>query len=133
MHGQRAVVKGNMGAGMVLAPVPKREKTNVEGYTSSENCRSYFGRHCGGCSGSTPNDRDCSGASPGSDSGGDLHRIHFRLSGDRGSGQEGTTKLTDQEIGEYVRKRLAEGYSVTLYPQASGKMFTVATCHPTRP
>jgi hypothetical protein len=40
------------------------------------------------------------------------------------------TKLTDQEIGEYVRKSLAEGYSVTLYPQASGKMFTVQTCHP---
>jgi ribulose bisphosphate carboxylase small subunit len=43
------------------------------------------------------------------------------------------TKLTDQEIGEYVRKRLAEGYSIALYPQASGKMFTVQTCHPTRP
>jgi hypothetical protein len=43
------------------------------------------------------------------------------------------TKLTDPEIGEYVRKRLAEGYSVALYPQASGKMFTVQTCHPTKP
>ena len=43
------------------------------------------------------------------------------------------TKLTDQEIGEYVRKRLAEGYSVALYPQASGKMFTVQTCHPAKP
>lgn len=43
------------------------------------------------------------------------------------------TKLTDQEIGEYVRKRLAEGYSVALYPQASGKMFTVQTCHPKKP
>jgi hypothetical protein len=43
------------------------------------------------------------------------------------------TRLTDQEIGEYVRKKLAEGYSVTLYPQASGKMFTVATCHPAKP
>jgi len=43
------------------------------------------------------------------------------------------TKLTDQEIGEYVRKRLAEGYSVALYPQASGKMFTVQTCHPKQP
>jgi hypothetical protein len=39
------------------------------------------------------------------------------------------TKLTDQEIGAYVRKKLAEGYSVTLYPQASGKVFTSATCH----
>jgi hypothetical protein len=43
------------------------------------------------------------------------------------------TKLTDQEIGEYVRKRLAEGYSIALYPQASGKMFTVETCHSTKP
>ena len=43
------------------------------------------------------------------------------------------TKLTDQEIGEYVRKALAEGYSVVLYPQASGKMFTQQTCHSTKP
>jgi hypothetical protein len=43
------------------------------------------------------------------------------------------TKLTDQEIGEYVRKSLAKGYSVALYPQASGKLFTVQTCHPTKP
>ena len=43
------------------------------------------------------------------------------------------TKLTDQEIGEYVRKRLAEGYSIALYPQASGKIFTFQTCHPTKP
>jgi len=43
------------------------------------------------------------------------------------------TKLTDREIGEYVRKKLAEGYSVTLYPQASGKIFTQQTCHPTKP
>jgi hypothetical protein len=39
------------------------------------------------------------------------------------------TKLTDQEIGQYVRKKLAEGYSVELYPQASGKTFTIQTCH----
>lgn len=38
------------------------------------------------------------------------------------------TKITDREIGEYVRKRLAEGYSVVLYPQASGKIFTRQTC-----
>jgi hypothetical protein len=43
------------------------------------------------------------------------------------------TKLTDREIGEYVRKSLAEGYSVALYPQASGKIFSVQTCHPTKP
>jgi hypothetical protein len=39
------------------------------------------------------------------------------------------TKLTDEEIGAYVRKKLAEGYSVTLYPQASGRTFTIASCH----
>jgi hypothetical protein len=50
-----------------------------------------------------------------------------------GKDKQERTKLTDQEIGEYVRKKLAEGYSVALYPQASGKMFTVQTCHPTKP
>ena len=50
-----------------------------------------------------------------------------------GKDKKERTKLTDQEIGEYLRKKLAEGYSVTLYPQASGKMFTVQTCHPTKP
>ena len=39
------------------------------------------------------------------------------------------TKLTNEEIGRYVSKSLAEGYSVVLYPQASGKIFTIKTCH----
>jgi hypothetical protein len=43
------------------------------------------------------------------------------------------TKLSTAEIGKYVAKSLAQGYSVTLYPQASGKIFTVATCHPFKP
>jgi hypothetical protein len=50
-----------------------------------------------------------------------------------GKDKKERTKLTDQEIGEYVRKKLAEGYSIALYPQASGKMFTVQTCHPAKP
>jgi hypothetical protein len=50
-----------------------------------------------------------------------------------GKDKKERTNLTDQEIGEYVRKSLAEGYSVALYPQASGKMFTVQTCHPMKP
>jgi|SRR5580700_3305780 hypothetical protein len=50
-----------------------------------------------------------------------------------GADKSERTKLTDQEIGEYVRKRLAEGYSIALYPQASGKMFTIQTCHPAKP
>ena len=49
-----------------------------------------------------------------------------------GEDKKERTKLTDQEIGEYVRKSLAQGYSLTLYPQASGKTFTIATCHPTK-
>jgi hypothetical protein len=43
------------------------------------------------------------------------------------------TKLTDKEIGQYVSKSLAQGYSVALYPQASGKVFTIATCHSIKP
>lgn len=50
-----------------------------------------------------------------------------------GKDKKERTKLTDQEIGEYVRKGLVEGYSITLYPQISGKMFTVQTCHPIKP
>jgi hypothetical protein len=50
-----------------------------------------------------------------------------------GQDKKERTKLTDQEIGQYVKKRLAEGYSVTLYPQASGKIYTVANCHPIKP
>jgi hypothetical protein len=38
------------------------------------------------------------------------------------------TKLTPKEIGEYVSKRLSEGYSVTLYPQAGGRIFAIALC-----
>lgn len=43
------------------------------------------------------------------------------------------TKLTPREVGEYVTKRLSEGYSVTLYPQTSGRVFAVADCHSTKP
>jgi hypothetical protein len=43
------------------------------------------------------------------------------------------TKLSDAEIGAYVRKSLAQGYSIALYPQASGKIFTQQTCHPAKP
>jgi hypothetical protein len=43
------------------------------------------------------------------------------------------TKLTDQEIGQYVSKSLSQGYSVALYPQASGRIFVIATCHPNKP
>lgn len=39
------------------------------------------------------------------------------------------TKLTPQEIGDYVSKRLSEGYSVELHPQVSGRIFVTADCH----
>ena len=35
--------------------------------------------------------------------------------------------LTSQQIGDYVKKRLSEGYSLSLYPQASGRFFMVRT------
>jgi hypothetical protein len=41
-------------------------------------------------------------------------------------------KLSDKQIGEYVRIRMAQGYSVELYPQDSGKIYVVATCHATK-
>jgi hypothetical protein len=50
-----------------------------------------------------------------------------------GKDKKERTKLTPQEIGEYVSKRLSEGYSVALYPQASGRIFVAADCHPTKP
>lgn len=53
------------------------------------------------------------------------------MSGDLGiesaNGKE-ETRLTDAQIGEYVRARLSSGYSVSIYPQISGKMFAIADC-----
>jgi hypothetical protein len=40
--------------------------------------------------------------------------------------------LTDRQLGEYVRVRLSQGYSVSLYPQVSGKIFAIATCESNR-
>lgn len=45
-----------------------------------------------------------------------------------GKDKKERTKFTDKEIGEYVRVRLSQGYSVSLYPQASGKVFAMAHC-----
>lgn len=47
--------------------------------------------------------------------------------------EHGKTKdanLTSQQIGDYVKKRLSEGYSLSLYPQASGRLFVIETCQP---
>ena len=36
--------------------------------------------------------------------------------------------LEPSEIGRYVLSRINQGYSLTLYPQASGRMFAMAQC-----
>jgi hypothetical protein len=36
--------------------------------------------------------------------------------------------LSSQQIGDYVKKRLSEGYSLSMYPQASGRLFVIETC-----
>jgi hypothetical protein len=36
--------------------------------------------------------------------------------------------FTPQQIGNYVKKRLSEGYSLSLYSQASGRLFVIETC-----
>ena len=49
------------------------------------------------------------------------------------AGQKERTKLSAEEIGRYVSKRLSEGYSVTLHPQVSGRIYAIADCHSTKP
>jgi len=39
------------------------------------------------------------------------------------------TNFTTKQIGNYVNKRLSEGYSLSLYPQASGRLFVIESCH----
>jgi hypothetical protein len=46
-------------------------------------------------------------------------------------GSERTT-LTDEEIGKWVSKKLKEGYSVMLYPQPNGRIFSVTKCEATQ-
>jgi hypothetical protein len=43
-------------------------------------------------------------------------------------GKAKATNLTSQQIGNYVKKRLSEGYSMELFPQASGRLFIIETC-----
>jgi hypothetical protein len=43
-------------------------------------------------------------------------------------GEVKDTNLSSQQIGDYVKKRLGEGYSLSLYPQASGRFFVFETC-----
>ena len=43
------------------------------------------------------------------------------------------TRLTDKQLGEYVRVRLSQGYSVALYPQVSGKIYAIVKCETAKP
>ena len=47
--------------------------------------------------------------------------------GTRRNGKE-EMHLTDKQLGEYVRVRLSQGYSINLYPQISGKIFAITIC-----
>lgn len=38
------------------------------------------------------------------------------------------TNLTSQQIGNYVKQRLSEGYILSLYPQTSGRLFVIESC-----
>ena len=44
------------------------------------------------------------------------------------NGKVKVMNLTSPQIGDYVKKRLNEGYSLSLYPQASGRLFIIETC-----
>ncbi len=43
-------------------------------------------------------------------------------------GKAKDVNLTSRQIGDYAKKRLSEGYSLLLYPQASGRLFIIETC-----
>ena len=43
-------------------------------------------------------------------------------------GKAKNVNLSSLQIGDYVKKRLSEGYSLALYPQASGRLFVIETC-----
>jgi hypothetical protein len=42
------------------------------------------------------------------------------------------TALTDEELGKWVSKKLKEGYSIMLYPQPNGRIFSVTRCEATQ-
>lgn len=39
--------------------------------------------------------------------------------------------LSKEEVGAYVISRISQGYSLSLYPQASGRIFAIAQCEST--
>lgn len=50
--------------------------------------------------------------------------------------EHGRTKnknFTPQQIGQYVNKRLGEGYSLELYSQVSGRLFIIERCQTSKP
>jgi len=42
------------------------------------------------------------------------------------------TDLTNAEIGGWVKNKLKEGYSVMLYPQKSGRIYSITKCEATQ-
>ena len=48
-------------------------------------------------------------------------------------GKAKSTNFTSQQVGDYVKKRLSEGYSLSLYPQASGRLFIIENCQTEKP
>ena len=43
-------------------------------------------------------------------------------------GKPKNTNFSSQQIGDYVSERLSKGYSLSLYPQVSGRLFVIETC-----
>lgn len=41
--------------------------------------------------------------------------------------------IPTKEIGEYVTQRLKQGYSISIYPQASGRVFAIEKCESVKP
>jgi hypothetical protein len=50
-----------------------------------------------------------------------------------GGGEQSRFNPSEQEIGRYIAKRMRQGYSLWLYPQASGRIFSIARCEATNP
>jgi hypothetical protein len=42
-------------------------------------------------------------------------------------------KLSKEGIGDYVLGRIDQGYSLSLYPQTSGRIFAIAQCESAEP
>jgi hypothetical protein len=45
-------------------------------------------------------------------------------------GVEGQSRstLSERQVGEYILSQMRQGYSIALYPQPNGRIFSIATC-----